>query len=109
MVRQWNIGVSRETQKALKKLRSDGYLVDIVEKTIPKTHIKKDLFGFLDLLAIRPGQVLGIQVTSWSNISTRVKKILAHENLDIVLQSGIQVEVWAFKKGSMEPKIERIL
>ena len=100
--------MSRETPKALKRLRDDGYLVDIVEKTIPKTFIKKDLYGFIDLLAIREDEILGVQVTSNANFAARRTKIQNHENLSAVLASGIRVEVWGFKKGSTTPRIERI-
>jgi len=100
--------MSRETQKALKCLRADGYLVDIVEKTIPKTYIKKDLYGFIDLLAIRKDEILGVQVTSDSNFASRRTKIQNHENLVTVLESGIRIEVWGFKKGSTTPRIECI-
>ena len=100
--------MSRETPKALKRLRDDGYLVNIVEKTIPRTYIKQDLYGFIDLLAIRENEILGIQVTSYSNFAARRTKIQNHENLAAVLASGIIVEVWGFKKGSTTPKIERI-
>jgi hypothetical protein len=57
-------------------LKSEGWAVGKVEQTIPKTFIKRDLFGFLDLIAIKPGEpVLGVQVTSGSNVSARVQKI----------------------------------
>jgi len=67
----------------LKKLRNDGWLCAIVEKTIPHCFIKQDLFGFIDILAIKGSEVLAIQTTSdktGGNSSERVKKILAHEN-----------------------------
>ena len=97
--------MARETQKALKCLREAGYLVEVVEKTIPKTYIKKDLYGFIDILAVRDSEILGVQVTSNSNFAARRRKIEEHENMDQVLRSGIKVEVWGFKKGSTKPRI----
>lgn len=36
---------------------------------------RKDLFGFADLVLVRPGEIVFLQVTSWSNVSARVNKI----------------------------------
>lgn len=36
---------------------------------------RKDLFGFADLVCVRPGEIVFLQVTSWSNVSARVNKI----------------------------------
>lgn len=84
-----------------KQLESEGYLVDTVERWIPRINIRKDLFGFIDLLAIREGEVLGVQATSASNVSSRINKIVAHENLAKVRKAGIRLEVhgWGKKKG----------
>ena len=95
--------MAKETQKALKHLRANGYLAEVVEKTIPKTFIKKDLWGFVDVLAVKEGQVLGVQVTSRSNVSSRVKKIREHENYAAVMASPIAIEVWGFEKGTVAP------
>jgi hypothetical protein len=86
------------TQRSLKYLRELGYLVEIVEKSIPKTFIKKDLFGFADLLAIRKDEVLLVQVTSGSNVSARVKKITDNEHLPAVREAGMRVEVQGWTK-----------
>jgi hypothetical protein len=73
-------------------LRENGYLVDKTEyfvsrswtpkakegeekkRTIPG--FRKDLFGFLDAVGMRPDRIglLGLQVTTASNISARLKK-----------------------------------
>ena len=95
------------TQRSLKYLRDLGYYVEVVEKTIPKTFIKKDLFGFGDLLAIRENEVLLVQVTSGSNVSARVKKITDNEHIGAVRKSGMRVEVhgWRKLKSGWEPKV----
>jgi len=89
------------TQKTLKKLRSEGWNCAIVEKTIPHCFIKKDLFGFIDILAIRGSEVLAIQTTSdktGGNSSERVKKILAHENYPQVKAVGWKIIVHGWRK-----------
>jgi len=95
------------TQRSLKYLRELGYLVEVVERTIPKTFIKKDLFGFADLLAIRENEVMLVQVTSGTNVSARVKKIAESEHIDMVRKSGMSVFVhgWRKLKSGWAPKI----
>ena len=88
------------TQRSLKYLRDMGYHVEIVEHWNHFARQRKDLWGFADLLAIRPGEVLAVQVTSGSNVSARVKKIAEHENTPLVREAGIRIEVqgWTKKK-----------
>lgn len=89
------------TQKTLQHLRAAGYLAEVVEKRLPRVHITRDLFGFLDVLAIREGEVLGVQATSSSNVAARLAKITHHANLSAVRKSGIKVVIhgWRKRKG----------
>ena len=50
-------------------------MVGTVERYNHVTQRRHDLFGFIDLIAIRGDDIVGLQVTSDSNISARVKKI----------------------------------
>jgi len=89
------------TQNTLKKLRSEGWLVAVVEKWNPHANIRQDLFGFIDLLAVRGTETLAIQATSDPNVSSRVKKIKSEKLLlhfNAVREAGWQVEVWGWKK-----------
>ena len=66
------------TQRTLKKLRDSGDypLVSIVERWNAFAKVRQDLFGIIDLLAVdTKGNTVGIQVTSYSNISARIKKM----------------------------------
>lgn len=54
---------STHTERTLEYLRSLGYTCGIVEKTIPNMNRKQDLFGFLDIIALTPHGVLGVQST----------------------------------------------
>lgn len=88
------------TARSLAKLRKEGWLAEVVEKWNHITKTRKDLWGFADILAIREGEVLAVQATSYSNVSSRVKKISEHENLDMVRKSGVGIEVWGWhRKG----------
>ena len=83
------------TARSLAYLRDKGYHVEVVEQN-KRAGIKVwkvDLFGFVDLLAIRRGEVLGVQVTSRSNVSSRVKKITDSPLLPLVREAGIRVLV----------------
>lgn len=95
------------TQLSLKKMRDEGFVCEVVEHWNPFARVRKDLFGFIDVLCIRNGVVVGVQCTSYSNISARVKKIKNHENFDAVLASGIMVVVHGWRKvgGRWEYKI----
>jgi GMP synthase-like glutamine amidotransferase len=95
------------TQLSLKRLREEGYLCEVVEKWNQFARIRQDLFGFIDIIAISEGQILGVQSTSYSNISARVAKITDHENLPMVRKAGIRIEVhgWRKVKNRWEVKI----
>lgn len=89
------------TSRTLKKLRKDGYLAAVVEKTIPKTFIKQDLYGFIDIIAIKGYETLAVQATSYPNVSARVNKIVEHENVGAVREANWKIEVWGWhKKGN---------
>ena len=84
------------TARTLAKLRKEGWLAWVVEKWIPQTQRRSDLFGFIDVLAIRGDETLGVQSTSRSNVSSRVNKIADHENVARVREAGwiIHVHGW---------------
>lgn len=88
------------TSRSLAELRKRGYLAAVVEKFNIFAKIRQDLFGFIDILAIRRGEIVGVQATSSSNVSSRVKKITDHENVGAVRESGIRILVhgWDGKK-----------
>jgi hypothetical protein len=87
------------TQRSLKYLREQGYTVAVTEKWNPHARIRLDLFGFVDLLAIKEGQTLAIQTTSASNFADRRAKILEHDNLSKVLSAGWSVHVHGWRKN----------
>jgi hypothetical protein len=60
---------------------------------------KYDLFGVLDVLAVKPGYpTRGIQVCSHSDGSTRMNKMLGSASVGVLLASGWWLEVWGWKK-----------
>lgn len=86
------------TARTLAQLRKDGWLAWVVEKWIPQTRTRSDLFGFIDILAIREGETLAVQATSRSNVSSRVNKITDHDNVGAVRKAGWRIEVHGWGK-----------
>ena len=69
------------TQRTLKRMRDSGdyVLVQIVEKWNAFARIRQDLWNF-DILGIsKTGETHAIQVTSYSNMNARIKKITDSE------------------------------
>lgn len=87
------------TQRSTRHLQAEGYHVELVEQTKRVGQQgalrvwKTDLFGFLDLLCIKRGEVLGVQVTSASNVPARVRKITDSPLLPAVREAGIRIVV----------------
>jgi hypothetical protein len=86
------------TQLSLKELRERGYYAEVVERYNSFTKRKNDLFGFIDILCLGEGHVLGVQTTSYGNVSSRVNKIKEHENYAKVTDCGIKIEVHGWRK-----------
>ena len=88
------------TQLTLKKLRDQGYIAEVVEKYVRtgKGGFRKDLFGFIDVLAIKPNEVLGVQATSRSHVRNRCNKIAEAELVGNVRDANIKIEVWGWDK-----------
>lgn len=84
------------TQLSLRQLRAEGYTAWVVETYNHITKRRRDLWGFADILAIRKDGILAVQATSYSNISSRVKKISLAEDVDAVREAGIRIEVWGW-------------
>ena len=87
------------TKKGLEKLRKEGYLAQVVEKFNMFAHVRQDLFGFIDLVAIKEDSngVLGVQATSMTNVSSHIQKCLKSPALPIWLKAGNRFEVWGWE------------
>jgi hypothetical protein len=86
------------TQRSLQRLRRDGWLAAVVEHWNPHAHVRQDLWGFLDILGAREGELIGIQATSRSNVASRVTKTREHPNFPIVASTGMRIVVWGWSK-----------
>jgi hypothetical protein len=48
--------------------------------------------------ASRRGETLGVQATSHTNVSSRVRKIAEHPNVGPVREAGWTLKVWGWRK-----------
>lgn len=103
------------TQRVLEYLRKEypDIYVDKVERWIPDRRattpgqegnarpgggVRKDLFGIIDLIAIRDNRIVGIQCSGYTAIKEHVDKIESAPATIPWLLAGGLIEVWAFKK-----------
>lgn len=92
--------MSSPTQRTLAYLRKNGYMVAITEKWNPFAKIRQDLFGIVDVLAVREGETLAVQCTSADNVSSRVNKIAESESVPMLRKAGWKIVVHGWRKGS---------
>ena len=66
------------TARSLAWLKREGWTCANVERRIPGQFVTMDCFGFLDYIALKPGErgVLGLQFTSGDNHASRYEKIV---------------------------------
>lgn len=92
------------TARTLRELRRLGYRCQVVEQTVPHTFIKRDLFGFVDIIAVGSSacgrKTLAVQATSGSNVGARLEKIRTEcqAALKDCLWAGWRVEVWGWRR-----------
>ena len=88
------------TARSVEHLRAAGWTVGVVEQRIPHTNITRDLYGFIDLLAIRGDTTMAVQVTSGSNVASRVHKIAEAEAVGAVREAGWSIVVHGWRKNA---------
>ena len=101
--------LSSPTQRTIKELKKLGYTPAIVERWNAFARIRQDLYGIIDIVAIKEGipGVLGIQCTSWGNGSSRKRKSLENQNLSAWCGSGNVFEIWEWGKKGPRGKAKR--
>ena len=80
-------------------MRKRGYLADVTERWIPGANIRRDLFGFGDLLCVGEHEVVMVQCTSADHVAERCAKIAHHENVGAVRKGGIRILVHGWRKS----------
>lgn len=89
------------TQRTLKYLRDQGYKADVVEYWNSFARVRRDLFGIIDIVAVKIGcpGVLGVQATSYSNVSARIRKAKENTTLPVWIAAGNPFVIHGWRKG----------
>jgi hypothetical protein len=95
------------TALSLRHLRDEGWTADICERWIPGgsgiSGRRKDLFGMLDLIALRGPKTLGVQTTSHTNANARLNKMRDDEHalaLAAMHAAGWSVVIHGWRKST---------
>lgn len=86
------------TQRSLALMRNKGFHCEVVERWNHFSKRKNDLFGFIDILCLGDGVIVGVQTTSSSNMAARVTKIRESKLFPLVKAAGITVMVHGWVK-----------
>ncbi len=86
------------TQRTLAECKRRGWTAAVVERYNPHARVRVDLFGVIDLVAITPGGILGIQACAGSSHSARREKILSEPRVALWLKAGGLLAVWSWAK-----------
>ena len=88
------------TARNLRHLREAGWHVAVVEMWIPRTFIRRDAFGWADVLAVHSEQsgALLVQVTTGSHAANRAAKARGNPALVAWLVAGNRLTVHGWRK-----------
>jgi hypothetical protein len=91
------------TSRSLAYLRGRGFLAAVVESWISGAGVRRDLFGFADLLAIHPRDrlFLLVQTTTADHVAHRLAKAKRRPELALWLRAGglFEVHGWYRRAG----------
>ncbi|MBM3257799.1 MAG: hypothetical protein FJZ05_01090 [Candidatus Nealsonbacteria bacterium] len=89
-------------KKAIEQLKADGWITWFAPKV---KFIQTDVFGIIDLLALKGKSKKNIQLTTLSNVSARRKKIASFLKKYKV---ELAVEIWAWNNKKRCFKKEKL-
>jgi hypothetical protein len=90
------------TERSLKLLRERGYTATVVERWNQFAKVRQDLFGFADLLAIKPGEILAVQTTTGSHLAEHRRKIIAEQRHQQWLKAGGRIQLHGWNKAKVK-------
>lgn len=95
------------TVRSLALLRERGYIAEVVERWNPYARVRQDLFNCIDIVALRNGELLGVQTTTTANMGARVGKVLAEPAMKAWVDAGgsLVVHGWAKRGARGKPKV----
>jgi hypothetical protein len=81
----------------------------VVERWLPHAKVRRDLFGCIDVVAVRRGEsgVLAVQATTLEHVAARLAKAKGRPELRTWLAAGnrFQVHGWYRRNGKWDVKI----
>lgn len=86
------------TQLTLRNLQERGYLAAVVERWNPHVKIRQDLFGIIDVIGVKRGKTIGVQSTTFANRTSRMRKMVEHENIGPIREADWTLEVHGWRK-----------
>lgn len=96
------------TKRSLDDLKKLGIAAQVVEKWNSFARRRIDLFGVIDIVAMKPGiGILGVQACAGSSHAARRTKALAEPKLRTWLESGARFEIWSYAKQGDRGKAKR--
>jgi len=94
------------TQQSLALLRQTCDAVQVVERWCPFSRRRIDLFGVIDILALRGEETIAVQTTAWSSTSARIKKIAESEHIAAMRNAGWRILVHGWRKNKKTNRYE---
>ena len=95
------------TQRTLARLREDGYLAAVVERYVRAPHLpgggyRLDLFGCIDVIAVKPDETLAVQcfTTAWSEHKAKLAEEEVAAALAMWLSAGNRFQLWGWSLKS---------
>lgn len=86
------------TQRTLAECKRRGYTAQVVERWNQYARVRVDLFGVIDIVAITPNGILGIQACAGSSHAARRTKIGAEPRAAEWVHAGGMLEIWSWSK-----------
>lgn len=89
--------MKRAIQRTLEAIRKMGYDADICERWVNGARIRKDLFGWADIIAMDGRQIVAVQACM-SGLRDHQRKMAGyHKTIARWIESGGRVELWFWR------------
>lgn len=92
------------TQRTLAECKRRGWTAQVVERWNSHARVRQDLFGCIDVLAITPSGMIGIQACAGSSHAARLAKCRAEPRVAAWLGAGARLFVWSWAKQGARGK-----
>jgi hypothetical protein len=84
--------------RTVENFRKRGFLAQTVEQWIDYAGVRRDLFGFIDIITAKPGEgIIGVQATTYNQRGDHCKAMLANSSLIPWLESGARCQLYSWR------------